>query len=151
MLHIYRLSLAMELKIPTKQIIILTAAENAFFIYLHATNTLRNMLGKPYMISVEGGIIINVMIGNSIDLKLACGNIISVILINGRPRRIFESCFYNIHWQGQSIWSFMERKLLETNKIPYAFNIEGSVWWVSLCLLFYMVTSVFYVVMSACF
>ena len=87
----------MELKIPTKQIIILTAAENAFFIYLHATNTLRNMLDKPYMISVEGGIIINVMIGNSIDLKLACGNIISVILINGRPRRIFESCFYNIH------------------------------------------------------
>ena len=35
--------------------------------------------------------------------------------------------------------------------LPYGFDIEDSVWWVSLCLLFYMVTSVIYTVMSACF
>ena len=34
---------------------------------------------------------------------------------------------------------------------PYGLNIEDSVWWVFLCFLFYVVTSVFYTVMSACF
>ena len=42
------------------------------------------------------------------------------------------------------------RQTLKT-MVPYGLNIEDSVWWVFLCLLFYMVTSVFYTVMSACF
>ena len=36
----HRLSLAPQLKIPTKEIINLTAAKNALFIYLHAINAL---------------------------------------------------------------------------------------------------------------
>ena len=42
------------------------------------------------------------------------------------------------------------RQTLKT-MVPYGLNIEDSVWWVFLCLLFYMVTSVIYTVMSACF
>ena len=46
MLQKHQLSLALQLKIPRKQIIILTAAKNYLFIYLHAINALKNMLGK---------------------------------------------------------------------------------------------------------
>ena len=47
MLQKDQLSLALQLKIPTKQIINLTAAKYSLFIYLNAINALKNMLGKP--------------------------------------------------------------------------------------------------------
>ena len=47
MLQKHQLSLALQLKIPTKQIINLTAAKKSFFIYLHAIKALKNILGKP--------------------------------------------------------------------------------------------------------
>ena len=47
MLQKHKLSLALQLKIPTKQIINLTAAKHSLFIYLNAINALKNMLGKP--------------------------------------------------------------------------------------------------------
>ena len=72
---------------------------------------------------------------------------------SGRPWRVFERCFYNIDKTDPSdplrrkdYW----RQTLKT-MVLYGLNIEGSVWWVFLCLLFYIVTSVFYTVMSACF
>ena len=43
----HQLSLALQLKIPTKQIINLTAAKKSLFIYLHAIKALKNILGKP--------------------------------------------------------------------------------------------------------
>ena len=47
MLQKPKLSLALQLKIPTKQIINLTAAKKTLFIYLHAIKALKNILGKP--------------------------------------------------------------------------------------------------------
>ena len=47
MLQKHQLSLALQLKIATKQIINLTAAKKSLFIYLHAIKALKNTLGKP--------------------------------------------------------------------------------------------------------
>ena len=55
------------------------AVKNVLFIYSHAINALNDMLGKPLTNSVEGGITINLIIGNSKDLNLACRNIFLVI------------------------------------------------------------------------
>ena len=47
MLQKHQFSLAQQIKIPTKEIINLTAAKNSLCIYLHAINALNNMLSKP--------------------------------------------------------------------------------------------------------
>ena len=91
------------------------------------------------MNSAEGGITINLMIGNSKGLNLACRNIFLVILqLTGHDGILHDVSITFIDKTDPSDHLGREDYWKQTFKtmVPYGLNIEDSVSWVFLCLLF---------------